>query len=812
MAEQYPIEFGDYRLLRKLAQGGMAEIFLAQDPKGGICAIKRILPHLAHEESFIRMFIDEARIVSHIQHSNVAQVYDQGKASGYYFIAMEFVQGHSLLALSERAKSMKIPLPRGLLAYIIGELLGGLGSAHSARDAKGRALGIVHRDVTPQNVLISYEGEVKLIDFGVAKARARLTQTEAGFTKGKLSYMSPEQARGEELDSRSDLFSVGIVLHEITTGSRLFNKEGPGGILGAIVNDPIPPPSLRSKDYPKELESIVMRALSKDVDTRWQSAEEMRDALQRFAKKEKPAPGRNRLKDLVHDLFGDPDSAKVIEAAKAVVAPTPANVPAHTGEIVRGASVRVKGEAMPEADTKQNDEAREEDPVVGHRSVIARKSVPRAKAEIVGDDETRMLRPDHEALPSKVSRVSKVHPLKMEVTSEGTPILDLNLINQDSRVPEPVVPARVKLAKFITAFAADLRVSWRAKKKQWILGLAGGAMAFTFVGLWAFGLLGNIKTFAADAAASAREFKKSSGITPDIDAGVTPTVLRLTTDPPGAAIIINGFGVGGVTPFELDNLELQKQHSIELRKTGYRSKVEKITLFPNTGLQNVSVKLDKMVGSIVVETDPPGAKITIDGKPAPSNSPVTLEDLTADRTFKITASKGGRVSKSAEVTVIDGQPQMVRLELPIDERAIPPGRIDVASNPTGCAVWINDSPAGRTPVAGYEVKAGPSFVRVKCDNYGEESRSVSVSPGKTSEVSISGMTANVFGYLTINPIPKEGTTVEINGRKISDLEFMKVVPGRHIVLVENSRLRLKKQLTVDVAPNSKIRRDVNLTQ
>src|SRR5205823_2237363 len=182
------------------------------------------------------------------------QVYDQGKTNGYYYIAMEFVQGHSLLALGEKAKSMKIPLPRGLLAYIIAELLGGLASAHAARDAKGRHLGIVHRDVTPQNILISYEGEVKLIDFGVAKARARLTQTEAGFTKGKLSYMSPEQARGEELDGRSDLFSVGIVLYEITTGTRLFNKDGPGGILSAIVNDPIPLPSTRDKSYSRELE------------------------------------------------------------------------------------------------------------------------------------------------------------------------------------------------------------------------------------------------------------------------------------------------------------------------------------------------------------------------------------------------------------------------------------------------------------------------------------------------------------------------------------------------------------------------------
>lgn len=812
MAENYPIEFGEYRLLRKLAQGGMAEIFLAQDAKGGICAIKRILPHLAHEESFIRMFIDEARIVSHIQHGNVAQVYDQGKASGYYYIAMEFVQGHSLLALSERAKSMKIPLPRGLLAHIIAELLGGLGSAHSARDAKGRHLGIVHRDVTPQNVLISYDGEVKLIDFGVAKARARLTQTEAGFTKGKLSYMSPEQARGEELDSRSDLFSVGIVLHEITTGGRLFNKEGPGGILGAIVNDPIPPPSLRAKDYPKELEQICMRALDKDVDRRWQSAEEMRDALQRFAKKEKPTPGKNRLKDLVHDLFGDPDSAKVIEAARAVVAPTPANVPAHTGEIVRGASVRKKGEVQPDPEPEPDSTADRghSELSIGHRSVVAKKSS--AKAEVIGDDETRMLNPAREALPSKVSRIAGVSPAKLEVTSEGTPILDLNLI-KDAHVPEPVVPARVKLARFLAAFAQDLRVSWRAKRRKWILALSAGTGVLLFGVLWAAGLLGSMLNLASKTADAARTLKQESGLNATPDAGLFPTVLRLVTDPPGASVAINGFGVGATTPVELDNLSMQETHKIELKLAGYRPKLEKITLFPNSGVQTHTIKLDKMLGSLRIESDPVGARVSIGGKQVEGTTPLTLTDLAADRSLKVTVSKGGRISKSAEVTIVDGQEQVVSLELPIDERAIPPGKIDVSSSPSGCQVWIDEAVAGRTPLAGYEAKAGPHSVRVKCDNYGEEFRAVAVRPNATSEVSVVGMTANVFGWLTINPIPRDGTTVQINGTKVElPVEFRKVVPGRHNVTVENAKLRRKKDLSVDVAPNAKVTRDVNLMQ
>ena len=387
MAQNYPIEFGEYRLLRKLAQGGMAEIFLAQNRAGEFCAVKRILPHLAYEEGFIRMFIDEARIVSQLDHPNIAGVLDDGRHDGFYYIAMEFVQGHSLLAFTERAKATKMPLPLGLLSYVVAELLSGLGFAHTARDAKGRPLQIIHRDVTPQNVLISYDGEVKLIDFGVAKARARLTQTEAGFTKGKLSYMSPEQARGEVLDGRSDLFSVGIILHEITTNTRLFNKEGPGGILGAIVNEPIPPPSRRRKEYPKALESIVMRALEKDVGSRWQTAEDMREALLRFARKERPSPGAGRLKELIYDLFGAPDSQEVIEAVQSTSEPTPPHVALR-----------------------------------GRPSVV--------EVQNRREDETRMLRAEYEVSPSRVQRDLR------QLTSPGTPAIEVPP-DDEPPVPEP---------------------------------------------------------------------------------------------------------------------------------------------------------------------------------------------------------------------------------------------------------------------------------------------------------------------------------------------------------------------------------------
>lgn len=780
MAESFPVQFGDYRLLNKLAQGGMAEIFLAQDPKGEICAIKRILPHLAHEESFIRMFIDEARIVSHLDHPNIAGVYDQGKVDGYYFIAMEFVQGHSLLAVSERAKQVKMPLPRGLLAYVVAELLAGLGCAHSARDGKGRHLGIVHRDVTPQNVLISYTGEVKLVDFGVAKARARLTQTEAGFTKGKLSYMSPEQARGEELDGRSDLFSVGIILHEITTNGRLFNKEGPGGILGAIVNDPIPKPSMKVKGFPKELESVVMMALAKEVDTRYQSAEEMRDALMRYARKERPQPGQRRLKELVYDLFGPPDSQKDIDRAQASSVRTPEHVKAHRE--VSEASMPVQ------------------------RAASRQRSSQRPK-----EDETRMMPFEMaaQAPPSKVAR-------NLEITSDGTPIVQLPIPGEDRDIPVPQVkePGRVRAARFLTALVDDLAISWRTKKKRWIRTLAlVGLVLFVGVGLLT-GLFGKISDGVGNLAKSAKEFREQEGLTerPEVDAGFLPTKLRLVSEPPGARITINDLGMGEVTPHTIEDLPSGLKLKVELALPGYRPYTEELVLRDNQGLVEYTMTLEKRSGGLKITSEPPGARVYVDSKRTEHKTPASLGDLPAEAPINVRVAKKGFVGDSKVVTVADGAIQKVHFDLELDESKVPGGTISIESSPSGCSVFVAGKFVGTSPVNGVSARPGSHAVRVACDHYGEQTRSVMVWSGQSTPVSFS-LQPTAFGYLTIRPVPAQGSVVRINGQRVpTPVEFRKVVPGRHVVTVQNRRLRQERRLEVDVGPDARITRRVNLLQ
>lgn len=784
-----PVAFGKYRLLRKVAQGGMAEIFLAHDEKGQICAIKRILPHLAHEESFIRMFIDEARIVSHLDHPNIAGVFDQGKHEGYYFIAMEFVQGHSLLALAERAKQMKASLPRGLLAYVVAELLAGLGCAHSARDAKGRHLGIVHRDVTPQNVLISYDGEVKLIDFGVAKARARLTQTEAGFTKGKLSYMSPEQARGEELDGRSDLFSVGIILYELTTGTRLFNKEGPGGILGAIVNDPIPPPSLKAKDYPRELEAAAMKGLAKEVSARWQSAEEMRDALLRFAKKEKPAPGRARLQDLVRDIFGEPESQKYIDAVKGTTAPTPPEVQAHG--LVRGAPVRVGKSTIDPLDERPERSGRI------HKSVVAQ----------VRDDETRMLRPDYELEPKPLAKK------KLEVTGDNIPALAVPIPQSEVRIPEIAVPLRVRIARFLMALADDLRLSWRAHRRRWVSGLGAAAGLLVLLVALQAGLVGRIGSFMGGAAERARELQRSAGLGEAVpDAGIRPTVLRLVSEPPGAAIIVDGMGMGTVTPHDVEGLPLGRPLAVSLSLPGYRPFEEVLTLAPDEGVREVTFTLERQLAAVRVESDPPGAEVVLDGKRTGKTTPVVLGGLPTGAPINVRVVQRGRLAQSTAVVLADGEERLVAFALPVDESKVAAGRIAVSSSPSGCRVWVDDQPAGQTPLEGHEVRPGAHMVKVACENHGEESQALSVRSGETARASFS-LRPTVFGYLTVTAIPAEGSELTISGQPVRlPVEFLKVTPGRHMVRVVNRRLNLSREIAVDVGPNARVSRQINLYQ
>jgi eukaryotic-like serine/threonine-protein kinase len=271
---------GKYRVRRKLAEGGMAEIYLAsvQGPEGfeKEVVIKRIRSFLADDPDFVQMFIAEARLASRLNHANIVQIFDFDKHQDTFYLAMEYVRGRSLWDVRRRSREKMMPVPPTLVAHLGADVARGLHYAHMLKE-KGKPLGLVHRDVTPHNVLLSYEGSVKLTDFGIAKAGNKLTSP--GTLKGKFAYMSPEQARGEPVDARTDVFALGIVLWEMLTGARLFDAEGDVQVLRAVQHSPIAPPARLNPEVHQELDQVVMRALERERERRFSSAHELERAL-----------------------------------------------------------------------------------------------------------------------------------------------------------------------------------------------------------------------------------------------------------------------------------------------------------------------------------------------------------------------------------------------------------------------------------------------------------------------------------------------------------------------------------------------------
>jgi serine/threonine-protein kinase len=275
-----------YRVVEKLESGGMAEVFRAESE--GLqgfrkqVAIKRVLPHLSQKKRFIAMFLDEARVTAQLTHSNCVQVFDIGVGDNAYFIVMEYVDGANLKTIAESLKKQGKDFPVAAAAFIAQEICKGLAYAHELTDANGIPLNIVHRDMSPPNVLVTKYGEVKIVDFGLAKASSQLEKSEPGIIKGKFSYLSPEAAMGMEVDSRTDIFAVGIILWELLAGQRLFLGETDFQTVKKVQQAIVPPISQLNRKVPPELERIVNKALAKDLVHRYSTARELGQDIIRF--------------------------------------------------------------------------------------------------------------------------------------------------------------------------------------------------------------------------------------------------------------------------------------------------------------------------------------------------------------------------------------------------------------------------------------------------------------------------------------------------------------------------------------------------
>jgi serine/threonine protein kinase len=279
-----PIQFGKYTLYERIGRGGMADVFKGriQGPGGfeRVFVVKRILPHLSDDQAFVRMFVEEAKLSARLNHPNIVQIFELGSVEGEFFISMEHVSGHDL-AETMRAlwKAWGAPRP-DMVAYVGREMCRALGYAHALRDDAGNLLGMIHRDVSPSNVMLSYEGAVKLLDFGIAKALGDAPEvTKSGTLKGKYAYMAPEQTEGDDVDARIDIFAAGIVMHEVLSGRRLFKAQNDIQTIERVRRCEVRPPSQFNPAVSPALDAVVLKALARNREDRYQTATEMADAL-----------------------------------------------------------------------------------------------------------------------------------------------------------------------------------------------------------------------------------------------------------------------------------------------------------------------------------------------------------------------------------------------------------------------------------------------------------------------------------------------------------------------------------------------------
>ncbi|MBM4394324.1 MAG: protein kinase [Deltaproteobacteria bacterium] len=363
MAFALPKPFGKYLLIKRIAVGGMAEIYQAKS-RGAEgfqrdVVIKLILPSYSEDEAFVTMFIDEARIAARLHHANIVQIFDFDKLEDSYYIAMEFVEGRDLRKVMDRALKVGRKIPHLLAVHAAAEIAAGLKYAHTRKGEDGRPLDIIHRDVSPHNILVSFGGDVKITDFGIAKAAARSTKTRAGTVKGKCAYMSPEQARGKPLDGRSDMFAVCSILWEMLTGRRAFDGDTDFEILNNVLNQNVPPPSLFAS-VPRELDAIVLKGLRKEKEERYADMAALEKDLRGYGFKHAADLDELSLGPYLQELF----AAEIAEGNQAEIAaamstpsasraagsapkPAPAPVPPAAREPTGGGTLLISDDMRP---------------------------------------------------------------------------------------------------------------------------------------------------------------------------------------------------------------------------------------------------------------------------------------------------------------------------------------------------------------------------------------------------------------------------------------------------------------------------------
>lgn len=697
------VPFGRYTLVRRLARGGMAEIFLAlqEGPEGFSrrLVIKRILPHLAADKAFLQMFLDEARIVAMLSHPHIVHLYDFGEVEGSYYLAMEYVEGIDLKMLGDRVG----PVPAEHAAKIMSYVCEGLSHAHELVH-EGRRLGLVHRDVTPSNILISFDGSVKVADFGIAKTYSGDDRTRAGVVKGKFAYLSPEQARGLSLDHRSDQFNIGILLYELLTGTNLFPHDSFQRAMRAIMGGEIESPERIQSTVPPRLAAIVMRALAPRRDDRYPDTLALRADLESFLREWPEASDAVAIGSFVREAFADRQSphhtpAGVPPQGTAPLAggTAPASLHTRTAAPSSAASVEAPAAAPPRMPPPLMAPTRRETPLGRLDDEDEASGLGVALVQPDDDDPTRA--------------TSALHDEPTDLHATVLPDLDPDgpgIVDDGTRTTTITAPSTGP-SQLPSAWDVGQR---RRRRRTIALTVSAGlaaALLTTGVLVWTDGA-------PADDTPPA---------TPPLPPRLTPrlvqkTDLRVSSTPAGARIVLDGDATAYVTPWVL-TVTGGGEHRVELIREGYRTAQRLVHASPGAVLTvDVALEPEQTPPAAVPDGGTP-VVVAHDDLPPPIGTP----DAGGPR-------RGGGGHRGPGTKHGQGEHETAQ---DVGERG-GTGLLSVDTMPWS-KVYLGGRLLGTTPLGNVRVPVGRHVLRLVNPDRGERTVSVTIVADQPKRVSMS---------------------------------------------------------------------------
>jgi serine/threonine protein kinase len=721
-----PVSFGKYYLLERINVGGMAEVFKAKtfgvEGFERLLAVKRILPNIAEDEEFITMFIDEAKIAVQLQHANIAQIFDLGKVDESFFIALEFVHGRDLRSIFDRMRNKGESLPIAMACYVTMQVCEGLDYAHNKRDAQGRELNLVHRDISPQNVLIGYEGEVKLIDFGIAKAAGKASKTQAGILKGKFGYMSPEQVRGLPIDKRSDIFAVGIVLYELLTGERLFIGESDFSTLEKVRNVEIMPPSSYNKKIPQELERVVLKALARDPEDRYANAIDLHDDLQSFLYSVGEFFSRKDLSAWMKKTFAmeiEEDNAKLEEFRQ--LAPPVASAEVSRKAAVGGLRPGTTGAKAPPAKAPPS----KAPPAKAHNKE------PASVHQAMGWDD--------EELDTQIFDKEDVKPVAAEdlffedddrtVANEPAPD-----ILEQARPPELLLtPRPIELTPEPADISEEINVKMTPPPAR-SLPPPPAARRPTLVGVPPPGLplrpTGPVPTLPPPGPPAGSPGRtaalRRSGM--NLPPAVVPTRMPTPVAPPPPRFR----EPVGDAPFGTGSFDV-----ISSRRPARRGIIGLLMVggLAAAGVAYVYNAKNKP-GRLELSVTPGDAVVLIDNVKVGDHSPVSLEKNPGPYTLSVTREGYARSDQNIEITA--GQPLALKVAL----EPSPDTGFELTSEPSGMLVWLDDTSVkeasgqqAHTPFRASRIAPGHHVLEIRGENrFKPWKQDIDVAPGEIRKI------------------------------------------------------------------------------